>query len=173
MNYASLTNGNLNNTPASSPTQWQAVASGNLPKSSAVGIYSAGIPFNNFTTNLPQDITITVDLAEIDGVKKLLTTGPCTLAGFNYPEQSVITVATDNGDGTMTITMAVRNPNSAYVIFQGGIAGQYISFDANLAFSTMRSSYFAFGSLKRYRILFTDSKAFGTLFTRTPSNGRG
>lgn len=126
------------------------VADGCLPVSSAIGISTTTVgtaPFANTTADTPVSRTITVRLVEIDGVPQPFTPGHVMVAGNYYPEQSIITSAELNEDGTQSITLGLRNPNAQIILFQGGVAGQYISFDANLDWSGMRSSYFAFGSV--------------------------
>jgi hypothetical protein len=121
-----------------------------LPISEAIGITTVSpiAPFNTFTVDDPQQVDVIVQLVQIGGVYPVFTVGShVSVAGSNYPEQAKLLAVVDHHDGTMTLTMKLRNPNLNAVIFQGGIAGQYISFGANVRFSGYRSSYFAFGSL--------------------------
>lgn len=125
---------------------------GALPLSTAIGIATAPIPVQNVNATNPQSVTMTVNLALIGGIFKPFTLGSVvTVAGINYPEQSVLTAVTSpvtvGPNKQQTLTMLLRNPNSQAIIFQGGLQGQYISFDANISLSGIRSSYFAFGSL--------------------------
>lgn len=136
--YQSLVDGNLNNTPASSPDAWSQVQL---------------IQNLNVTADSPVPVTFVVNLCIIDGVSNAFAVGDhVSVAGNWYPEQSVITAETNHGDGTQTVTMKLRNPNDMVIVFRGGIAGQYISFDANQALTETlgiptRSSYYAFGSV--------------------------
>jgi hypothetical protein len=124
------------------------VTKGCLPISEAIGFCSTPIPANTHTADSPQPVTITVIPVPINGVAKKFTAGSyVTVASNWFPEQTMLLAVVDNADGTQTLTMNLRNPSGLAIVFQGGIAGQFISFDANLAFSQMRSSYFAFGSL--------------------------
>lgn len=119
-----------------------------LPVSTAIGIVTASIVNQAVTANAPVPVTLTITLCQINGTFPLFTEGSVvTVAGNWYPEQSIITTAVNNHDGTQTLTLNLHNPNDQAIIFQGGIQGQYISFDANLALSGMRSSYYAFGSI--------------------------
>lgn len=120
-----------------------------LPISTAIGIVDDAIPYQNNTADTPMLSTLKVSLCEIGGVLKSFVAGSVvSIAGENYPEQSIIQSVIDNGDGTQMLTLKLRNPNNPKaVIFQGGIQGNYLSFDENLAFSGMRSSYHVFGSL--------------------------
>lgn len=119
-----------------------------LPVSTAIGIATAAIVNPQVTANNPVSTSVVVNLVSIGGIFKTFTIGQVvTVAGANYPEQAVLTNVATTGTNQQTLTMKLRNPNTQAIIFQGGIQGQYISFDANLALSGMRSSYYAFGSL--------------------------
>lgn len=117
--------------------------------STAIGIATAAIANPGVAANNPASTSVTVNLAQIGGIYKPFTVGSAvTVAGNSFPEQSILTAVTaPNGSQQQTLTLRLRNPNTQAVIFQGGIQGQYISFDANLALSGFRSSYYAFGSL--------------------------
>lgn len=127
------------------------VTKGCLPISEAIGVSvltTGAIPVNEYTADAPQPVTVTVKLVQIGGVAKPFTVGSyVSVAGNWFPEQAKLTAVVTNPDGTQTLTMNLRNPNNQCIIFQGGIAGQYLCFGANLRASGMRSSYFAFGSL--------------------------
>jgi hypothetical protein len=124
------------------------VTAGSLPISEAIGICDSPIPANQFTADAPQLIGVDVRLVKINGSYKKFTAGSYVTVGSNwFPEQAQLLSVVDTGVGTQTLAMKLRNPSGIAIVFQGGIAGQFISFDANLAFSQMRSSYFAFGSL--------------------------
>jgi hypothetical protein len=120
------------------------VTTGCLPVSEAIGICDVAIPANTFTADQPQPVTILVRLVKINGVAKPFTVGSYVSVASNwFPEQAKLLDVVDHGDGTQSLTMNLRNPSGICIVFQNGIAGQYISFDSN----TVRSSYFAFGSL--------------------------
>lgn len=143
-----------------------------LPVSTAIGIATAPIADPNVAANNPALTSVTVTLAEIGGIKKLFTVGSVvTVAGANYPEQSIVQTAVDNGNGTQTLGLRLRNPNTAAIIFQGGIQGQYISFDANFAFSGFPSSYYAFGSLTGTDLIYGWQVAGGVQFNILPHSG--
>jgi len=123
-----------------------------LPLSTAIGVSTAPIrtfPATAVTTaNNPQLTTVVVNLVSIGGVFKTFTVGSVvSVAGINYPEQSKIITATTTGTNQQTLTLLLRNPNPQAIIFQGGIQGQFLSFDANLAFGSGRSAYNVYGSL--------------------------
>jgi hypothetical protein len=89
-----------------------------------------------------------------------------SIAGRYYPEQVLITEAGRPSAGVQTLTFAARNPNPAgSILFQGGIAGQSLSFDDNLAFTGFRSSYYVFGSLDGINLIY-GSQIAGDLTTR-------
>lgn len=129
------------------------VTSGCLPISTACGISLkavGAIPNQGVTEDSPILCTVSVTLVQIGGKYPPFIVGKHVMVGgSNYPEQSFIHAAVMNADGTQTLTMYLRRPNDAAIIFQEGIAGQYISFGANYRFSQrlVRSSYYALGSL--------------------------
>ncbi len=81
--------------------------------------------------------------------------GVVTIAGPNYPEQSAITSVSQPSDGHQMLTLSVRNPHEAgSLIFQGGIAGQSLSFDDNLSATGFRSSYYVYGSVDGVNLIY-------------------
>jgi hypothetical protein len=140
------------------------VAGVTLPISSAIGIATAPITPPVVDANSPVVMTVTVTLCKISGAIKPFTAGSVvSVAGINYPEQSVILTANvPTATGQQTLTLKLRNPNQQAVLFEDGIQGQYISFPQNLAFSGMRSSYFAFGSQTGTDLIY-GFQTFGTL----------
>lgn len=150
--FSAVTNMDIGSGAASTFLNSLPVTGVTLPISSAIGIVQGGISDELVTADSPIPVTVTVDLVRIGGTFHSFSVGNVvTVAGLNYPEQSVITAASTptpvGSTEQQTLTLNLRNPNTQAIIFAGGIQGQYISFDANLAFSGMRSSYFAFGSL--------------------------
>lgn len=140
-----------------------------LPLSTAVGIATAPIAPGATTRDVPLAVTVTVNLAQIGGIFKLFTNGSVvTVAGNQYPEQSIVSAATGLLAGNQqSFTLLVTNPNAQAVIFQGGIQGQYISADAN----TMRSAYFAFGSLTGTDMIYGNQVAGGVANHILPNAG--
>lgn len=119
-----------------------------LPLTTAWGILKVPITNQGVTADSPISCTFTVTLQPINGIlEPFIEDHYVVVAGINYPEQAKLLLVVDHGDGTQTLTMLLHNPNIEAVIFQDGIAGQFISFGANQRFSGMRSSYYAFGSL--------------------------
>ncbi|WP_089840188.1 hypothetical protein [Granulicella pectinivorans] len=121
-----------------------------LPLSTAWGICNTAIP-NNHTAQVNTPFTCNVTLKQ----GRFRPQGVVCVTGPNYPEQAPITAASTPSGGSQSITIAVRNPNTAGIsIFQGGLCGQYISFDANLALTGYRSSYYAFGALDPHHLIY-------------------
>jgi hypothetical protein len=81
--------------------------------------------------------------------------GVVTIAGPFYPEQAPLLAAGRPVNGVQSLTVLARNPNrGGAILFQGGIAGQSLSFDDNLAASGFRSSYYVFGSLDGVNLIY-------------------
>jgi len=121
-----------------------------LPLTTAWGTCADPIPNNKLAqTNTPFTCKVTLKQGRFKAKGLVCVTGP------NYPEQAPITAASDPSGNTQTITISVRNPNAAGAnILQGGLCGQYISFDANLALTGYRSSYYAFGALDPHHLIY-------------------
>jgi hypothetical protein len=121
-----------------------------LPLSTAWGVCDTEIPNNNL---VQKTATFTCDVRLRAG--SFTVGGTVCVSGPNYPEQARITAASPANAGRQSITLEVRNPNSAGAnIFQGGVCGQYISFDANLAVTGYRSSYYAFGAVDPHQLIY-------------------
>lgn len=138
---------------------------GGLPLSTAIGIVQAGslpIAWNNTTADVATPVTITVQLQEISGTFPAFAVNDhVAVGGQNYPEHSKITAVTaPTGGNLQTITLALRNPNAAAVIFANGIQNQYISADGNLSFFRdgsnlgIRSCYMCLGSLDGTNLIY-------------------
>jgi hypothetical protein len=121
-----------------------------LPLSTAWGVCESEIPNNN-SVQKTAPFTCNVRLR----AGSFTASGTVCVSGPNYPEQARITAASAPNGARQNITMEVRNPNSAGAnIFQGGVCGQYISFDANLALTGYRSSYYAFGAVDSHQLIY-------------------
>ena len=138
--------------PFASYLAYLPVAGVTLPLTTAYG--NIQIPagsaraFDNPQATAPNGVAVTrsITLGAIGGTTPALVSGKACLAGSNYPEQVPLT-CTPAVAGVQSCTLTVRNPNGLAGVFQGGVCGQYISFDANLAATGYRTSYYAFGSL--------------------------
>ena len=121
-----------------------------LPLSTAWGVCDSEIPNNNL---VQKTVPFTCNVALRSG--RFSAGGMVCVSGPNYPEQARITAASSASGDHQSITIGVRNPNSAGAnIFQGGVCGQYISFDANLAVTGYRTSYYAFGAVNPHQLIY-------------------
>lgn len=125
-----------------------------LPLTTAWGQLTAAIENPGIPPNTSASLTATIQLRRIGSETPSFTTGHACIAGPNYPEQTTITMAGQAVRGRQTIILKYKNPNGTVgssvtypILFQGGICGQYISEDANMAYSGYRTSYYAFASL--------------------------
>ncbi len=121
-----------------------------LPLSTAWGVCGQEVPSNKLVqVNQPFTCNITLKYGRFHPGEIACVTGP------NYPEQAPVTAVSQPVGGSQTVTLALRNPNTRGAnIFQGGLCGQYISFDANLALTGLRSSYHAFGALDPHHLIY-------------------
>jgi hypothetical protein len=121
-----------------------------LPLTTAWGICNDEIPSNRL---VQVNTAVTCNVALKYGQFK--AGGMVCIAGPNYPEQAPIPAAGPPREGSQSITISLRNPNEKGAnIFQGGVCGQCLSFDANLAVSGYRSSYYAFGALDPHHLIY-------------------
>jgi hypothetical protein len=138
-----------------------------LPLSKAWCALTAAIPPTT-TAGVGTMRTVDCTLGTIGGSKPAFRAGEiASIAGKFYPEQVLITQAGKPSDGVQSLTFSARNPNPAgSILFQGGIAGQSLSFDDNLSFTGFRTSYYVFGSLDGINLIY-GSQIAGDL---TPSH---
>ena len=129
------------------------VAGVTLPLSTAWGYSGNSIPFTGNTRDLTtSQNNIPMTLGKIGSAARPFVLGPAVTGGCYNPERVTINYAgpvitSPSGVQTQIVNLTCSNPNGPFCLFQGGIAGQYISPDANLAFSGQRGSYPALGSL--------------------------
>jgi hypothetical protein len=109
-------------------------------------------------------------LGAINGATPAFTAGGVvTIAGQFYPEQATLTGVGRPSGGVQALTLLARNPNPAgSAIFQGGIAGQSLSFDDNLAASGFRSSYYVFGSVDGVNLIYGSESAGSLINNQLP-----
>jgi hypothetical protein len=138
-----------------------------LPLTRAWCTTTAAIP-PTATAGVGTPRTVNCTLSAIGGSTPGFRAGQiATIAGESYPEQVMITEAGTPSGGVQSLTFAARNPNPAgSVLFQGGIAGQSLSFDDNLAYTGFRTSYYAFGSLDGTNLIY-GSQIGGTVAGHT------
>jgi hypothetical protein len=153
----------------------------NLPIFSAWGaVLNNGTNFGDFshyvmpptgrTADIKIPITLTVPLYPVQGTIRPFVVGqPIWIAGNNRVEQSVITAVQTPSNNTQTVTFNYAYYQQAAFLFQGttntsgaqtGLIGNYLSMDADLAFSGMRTSFRAIGSLDGTTLI-TMSNALG------------
>lgn len=126
---------------------WGHVASNALWPNDTTGSKMV-IPDTGFPSTNRAAIQVQVTLLPVGGVVKPFKVGhPIWIAGYNRSEQSVITYASAVNDSTQTIGFSYAYMQPEAYIFQDGLVGQYISMDAELPFSGLRSSWRAFASL--------------------------
>ena len=142
-------------------------AAAELPKSQAWCTTKSAIPPTT-TAGTGTVRTVLCKLGLIGGSTPAFHAGQiATIGGRYYPEQVTISAADTASGGVQSLTFAARNPNPAgSILFQGGIAGQSLSFDDNLAVTGFRTSYFVFGSLDGTNLIY-GSQIAGDL---TPSH---
>ncbi|QNI35248.1 hypothetical protein [Edaphobacter albus] len=114
-----------------------------LPASTGMGIIQTPLPVVA-VANTPESITLEVTLKSGS-----FHTGVACLAGGWYPEQVTVTAAESSRGGVQRITVVHKNPNPTAVtdpnnpssLWQGGLCGNYLSLDRNLARDGFRTSY--------------------------------
>jgi hypothetical protein len=136
-----------NNTIGGSPAS--------LPLTKAWCTLATAVPPTD-TAGVGTPRTIDCTLGQVGGATPAFRAGQiATVAGRWYPEQVLIAKAGRPSGGVQSLTFAARNPNPAgSILFQGGIAGQSLSFDDNLSFTGFRSSYYVFGSLDGTNLIY-------------------
>lgn len=115
--------------------------SANLPPSTGIGIVEVSIPQLR-VANVPEAVVLT-NTRILHGS---FVAGKACLAGGWYPEQVVITKAGVARNGLQDVTIIHKNPNGKDAknptsLWQGGVCGQYLSLDRNLARDGFRTSY--------------------------------
>lgn len=120
--------------------------SARLPRSTGIGIVSTSIPRIK-VENVPEAIT----LANVQLVSGSFVAGKACLAAGWYPEQVVITKVGQAANGVQDVTILHRNPNGKDVnnptsLWQGGVCGQYLSLDRNVARDGFPTSYDVVGA---------------------------
>ncbi len=115
--------------------------SATLPPSTGIGIVDTVIPRIRVTT-VPETITLT----NVRLIRGSFVTGKACLAGGWYPEQVIVTKVGPASNGLQDVTVIHKNPNGKDVnnptsLWQGGVCGQYMSLDRNLARDGFRTSY--------------------------------
>jgi hypothetical protein len=120
--------------------------SAKLPPSTGIGIVDTPIPIVK-SANMPETITLT----KVRLLRGSFVTGKACLAGGWYPEQVLVTKVSEAGSGSQDVTIIHKNPNgkdpnNPTSLWQGGVCGQYMSLDRNLARDGFRTSYEVVGA---------------------------
>lgn len=145
---------------------------GSLPLTTAWGTFS-NINDQRTSADAPRSITLNVTLSSIAGNARPFVAGHVVVAGIKYLEQSYISAVGTPSGGVQSITLTVRNANtSGGVLFQGGLAGQCLSWDANIVSPFYRrSSYPVLGSLTGTDLIYCFPLFGYTPGNATPING--
>ncbi|HEV2709896.1 MAG TPA: hypothetical protein VGU67_06790 [Edaphobacter sp.] len=120
--------------------------SARLPPSTGIGVVDTSIPRIK-VANTPESITLT----GVRLIRGSFVAGKACLAGGWYPEQVVVTKAGQAVHGLQDVTIIHKNPNGADAknptsLWQGGICGQYLSLDRNVARDGFPTSYEVVGA---------------------------
>lgn len=120
--------------------------SATLPPSTGIGIVNTPIPVVK-QANVPE----TIELTNVRLIHGSFKAGKACLAGGWYPEQVVVTKVDEAKDGSQNVTIIHKNPNgmdekNPTSLWQGGICGQYLSLDRNLARDGFPTSYEVVGA---------------------------
>jgi len=112
-----------------------------LPPSTGIGIVDTPLPRIKEPT-VPETITLTA----VRLIRGSFVIGKACLAGGWYPEQVVVTKVSPASHGLQDVTVIHKNPNGKDAnnptsLWQGGVCGQYMSLDRNLARDGFRTSY--------------------------------
>ena len=80
----------------------------------------------------------TITLSNVRLLRGSFVTGKACLAGGWYPEQVVVTKVGRAANGFQDVTIIHKNPNGMDAnnptsLWQGGVCGQYLSLDRNMA----------------------------------------
>jgi len=120
--------------------------SARLPPSTGIGVVDTSIPRIK-VEDVPEAITLT----GVRLVRGSFVTGKACLAGGWYPEQVLVTKAGQAANGLQDVTIIHKNPNGKDAanptsLWQGGVCGQYLSLDRNVARDGFPTSYEVVGA---------------------------
>ena len=156
-NYVSLKTNNLGNSPPTLGANWAVLPARQLPLCTAIGVVDWSIapiptyPYPTPLANHPVDTTIVINLAAETAYQPFVVNDIVSIASNYMPEQSKITAVDTVGLAAhqQRITLAFKYPHAGAptVITAGGIQGQYLSFNRNILYNGLRTTYYVFGSL--------------------------
>ena len=152
--------------------------SGGIPLSTAWGTLTAPISNPGVTAPTITTTTMTLNLTA-GGISSPapLAVGFACIAGPWYPQQTYISSINGYTSGSSeTITFEVRYPNGDEthlpIILQGGVCGQYLSFDQDYTFTGgYRTSYFAFGSQDGTHLIYGENSGGNIIGNTRPQPG--
>jgi hypothetical protein len=118
-----------------------------LPISTGIGIVNTSIPRIKV-----EDVPEAIALTRVRLVRGSFVAGKACLAGGWYPEQVLVTKVGQAVDGLQDVTIIHKNPNGTDAnnptsLWQGGICGQYLSLDRNVARDGFPTSYEVVGAM--------------------------
>jgi hypothetical protein len=136
--------------------------SAKVSPSTGIGIVGTPIPRIK-VENAPE----TIMLANVRLVRGSFVTGKGCLAGGWYPEQVLVTKVGQAVNGLQDVTIIHKNPNGKDAnnptsLWQGGICGQYLSLDRNVARDGFPTSYEVVGATDSSHIAYTWNVKGGT-----------
>jgi hypothetical protein len=136
--------------------------SAKLPVSTGIGVVNTRIPRIKIE-NVPEAIT----LPNVRLLHGSFVTGKACLAGGWYPEQVLVTQVGRPVNGQQDVTITHKNPNSNDAksptsLWQGGICGQYLSLDRNVARDGFPTSYEVVGATDASHLAYTWDVRGGT-----------
>jgi hypothetical protein len=117
-----------------------------LPVSTGIGIVNTQIPRIKI-----EDVAETMTLPNVRLLRGSFVAGKACLAGGWYPEQVEIVKVGRAANGQQDVTITHKNPNGISPseptsLWQGGICGQYLSLDRNVARDGFPTSYEVVGA---------------------------
>lgn len=120
--------------------------SATLPVSTGIGIVDTPIPRIKV-----EDTPETLTLSNVRLIRGSFEEGKACLAGGWYPEQVLITRTGTAAHGVQDVTIVHKNPNGSDAnnptsLWQGGVCGQYLSLDRNIARDGFTTSYEVVGA---------------------------
>lgn len=127
-----------------------------LPLTTSWAFLNAPISPPISSANFNSPVTVGVTLQQIGGVQSpdFQIGDTITVAGQNFCEQVLITGAAPSVASVQNITFSCHYPQLTAYFFKGGVQGQYISFDADLALNGFPTSFYALGSLTGTDLLY-------------------
>jgi hypothetical protein len=133
-----------------------------VPPSTGIGVVNTPIP----PIKVP-DVPETITLSGVRLIRGSFVTGKACLAGGWYPEQVIVTKVSQAANGLQDVTIVHKNPNGKDVnnptsLWQGGVCGQYLSLDRNVARDGFPTSYVVVGATDSSHLAYVFNVKGGT-----------